>query len=576
MLLGKGATSSVYLLQRNDSKCALKTNPNQREVEFLKKMNHSNIIQFLNVHPQGILLEACIGDLQHVFDSHIDVTFMIDLWIYQLLDALSYLQKSNIIHRDVKLANILLNDQYDIKLNDFGLAMNTHERKELAGTPNYLSPELLKRQAPCHKSDVYAAGVCCFALLTGTLPFEGGTAKQTLTNIVKQTWQPNLLPLSYKHLVSSMMNPNPQSRISANECLSGDHFFTLFTPLETIFITPFSKILADNKLAVLKTGDIILQHPGCAVHINGSVTLLHPNVISSFFDDSSKCLEFDANALFEVFSQGTTMSTTQLSIPAKQGLRIALDTANKLYKRFHSVMIQGLSFRELLDDFIPDTTIIKDSPWRAVLWKNDDFHFRCYDVIVRFIRSSEVIEIYEPLSPESSFLNVLPTAPISGISPFLFHCTRKCSVRGIPNEFKLLINLAQAALKKCLHSRTPCFPNYTSLVKMNSFETNAPSMPFNVPIYHPSSEFVKDIGWLIQIPGDKGNMTVELLAITGERVRIVDDHVFTFNLINREEGNGLSRNLNGLQQLGPQKQGCKVYKKSEIPEHVKWFIQRFR
>ena len=568
MLLGKGSSSSVYLLKKQDSKCALKTNPNEREVAFLRKLSHPNIVEMLNTHPQGILLEACVGDLQHVMDSHVNFNYMVDLWLFQLLDALKYLETNSIIHRDIKLANILLNDDYNLKLNDFGLAMTSNERKDLAGTPNYLAPELLKRQQPSYKSDIYAAGVCVYALLSGKLPFEGGTAKQTLTNIVKQKWDTNVIPLTHKHLVSSMMSLSASNRQSASELLASDHFFNLFTPLETMFITPFTKELQDRKFAVLKTGDIIINNPSCAVHTNGSVTLLQPSISLSFFDAHQNCLNFDAKALMDVFTNGKTELTTQLSMESKLGLRLAMDAASKLYKRYHSIMIQGISFTELLPNFKPDAFIIKNSPWRAVLWKNDDFHFRCYDVVVRFVRSSEIIEIYEPCTQDSSFLNVLPTQPNTLQSPFIFQRIAQCSTRGIPNEYKLLINLAQAALKKCLQNRAPSLPIYQSYTKLATDDLDMPN-------YHPSSEFVNNIGWLIQIPGEKGQMTVELLSLTGERVRIVDDFVFTWHLVQNKEDT-LTKNFNGLKQLGPQREGCIAYKKSEIPDFVKWHIQKFR
>eukprot|EP00835_Amoeboradix_gromovi_P003485 NODE_232_length_13679_cov_0.197349.p2 type:complete len:555 gc:universal NODE_232_length_13679_cov_0.197349:2218-554(-) len=554
MLLGKGSSSSVYLLSKNNSKCALKTNPSKREVQFLRTMSHPNIIQFLNTHPQGILLEACIGDLQHIFDSHNNMSFMFDLWIYQLCNALSYLQSIGIIHRDVKLANILLNEQYDVKLNDFGLAVNTNETVELSGTPNYLAPELLlNREAPSHKSDVFAAGVCCFALLTGTLPFEGGTAKKTMTNIIQLKWQPNLIPLPYKKFVSNMMKSDPHCRSNASDLLSGTYFFNLFNPLETLFISPFVKSLQNNKIAVLKTGDILIQQPSCAVHVNGSVTLLPTQIVDEFFDSESKCLDFDANALYEVFSNYSTFCTTQLPIKAKMALRIALDASNKLVKRFHSIMIQGNSFDELCE-FKVDSYIKVDSSWRAALWKNDDFHFRSADRIIRFVRSSEVIEIYEPISDSIS-------------NAFIYQLIHKCSVRGIPNEYKSLITLAQSALKKCLLHNTSSKSNYQSY---KSIEHDV-----DLPIYHPSSEYVDNVGWLIQIPGDKGNMTVELLSVKGERVRIVDDFVFTWNLYNIENS-PMTKNLEGILQLGPQRLGYNAYLKSEIPDYVKWFIQKFR
>ena len=178
------------------------------------------------------------------------------------------------------------------------------------------------------------------------------------------------------------------------------------------------------------------------------------------------------------------------------------------------------------------------------MWKNDDFHFRSTNVFIRFVRTSEIIEIYN--------------SKVERIA--------QCSVRGIPVQYKQLVSLAQAALKKCLLARTPQLPNYSSILHLNEHM---------MPVYHPSSEYVDGAGWLIQIPGEHGQMTVELLSNKGERVRIVDKYVFTWNLDGIEQ-QSLPKNLSGLKDLGPQRTGYKAYLKNEIPDYVKWFIQRFR
>ncbi|KAJ3226639.1 Serine/threonine-protein kinase plk4 [Clydaea vesicula] len=90
-----------------------------------------------------------------------------------LIDGLLYLHSKNIIHRDLKLSNLLLTKNH-LKIADFGLAvkLSQQEQKTLCGTPNYISPEIVKRQPYGLASDAWSLGCMIVTLLTGSPPFE--------------------------------------------------------------------------------------------------------------------------------------------------------------------------------------------------------------------------------------------------------------------------------------------------------------------------------------------------------------------------------------------------------------------
>lgn len=94
---------------------------------------------------------------------------------------MDYLHKNKILHRDLKLGNILLNDDDTIKICDFGLAVQLEdleeERETLCGTPNYISPEILNRTPYSFKIDYWAFGCILFALITGQPPFESRSVR---------------------------------------------------------------------------------------------------------------------------------------------------------------------------------------------------------------------------------------------------------------------------------------------------------------------------------------------------------------------------------------------------------------
>ena len=97
--------------------------------------------------------------------------------VRQLLDGISYAHTHGVVHRDIKPSNILVNEDGRIKLTDFGIAhldtSSLTQVGEIMGSPGYMSPEQFTGDAPDEKSDLYAAGVIAYELLTGSKPFTG-------------------------------------------------------------------------------------------------------------------------------------------------------------------------------------------------------------------------------------------------------------------------------------------------------------------------------------------------------------------------------------------------------------------
>ena len=95
----------------------------------------------------------------------------------QLCQGINYCHNKNIVHRDIKLENILLDDESNVKVIDFGFSICIPPEKSLTifcGTPSYMSPEIVsKLQYKGCPSDVWALGVVLYALLCGRFPFRG-------------------------------------------------------------------------------------------------------------------------------------------------------------------------------------------------------------------------------------------------------------------------------------------------------------------------------------------------------------------------------------------------------------------
>ena len=106
----------------------------------------------------------------------------------QISNALEYLHKTRVIHRDLKLGNLFLNDQMEIKLGDFGLAtkldFDGERKRTICGTPNYIAPEVLEgKNGHSYEVDIWSLGVIIYTLIIGKPPFETSNVKSTYEKI---------------------------------------------------------------------------------------------------------------------------------------------------------------------------------------------------------------------------------------------------------------------------------------------------------------------------------------------------------------------------------------------------------
>ncbi|NEQ84511.1 MAG: protein kinase, partial [Moorea sp. SIO2I5] len=122
-------------------------------------------------------------------------TTEVTTFLTQIADALVHAHANNVIHRDIKLSNILVTGDHQNRrfvLVDFGIsrmAEGIQTIKRVAGTYHYMAPEQL-RGRPCEQSDLWALGVCAYSLLTGIKPFEGDTEQDLSKKILLSIPQP--------------------------------------------------------------------------------------------------------------------------------------------------------------------------------------------------------------------------------------------------------------------------------------------------------------------------------------------------------------------------------------------------
>ena len=141
-------------------------------------------------------------------------------YCFELLLAIEYLHKRNIIHRDIKLSNILLSEKMEVRLCDFGLAIENgiEGQKNICGTPNYIAPELLNRKNGLNYSfeiDIWAFGVMLYTLYYHKTPFEQeikGRTKYNIQNVVYSFPKEVSISKEAKDLINCILVKDPSKR----------------------------------------------------------------------------------------------------------------------------------------------------------------------------------------------------------------------------------------------------------------------------------------------------------------------------------------------------------------------------
>ena len=209
-----------------------------REIEILKRIKHKNIaglIEVINTPKQILIIQELVKGIslreyynrevrnQKGISEHKSIIYK--KIFKQIFEAMDYLHKNHVAHRDIKLENILMTKDYEIKIIDFGFGMFNPDNKLqtfFCGTPNYMPPEIaFKKPYIGQKADLWSLGVLVYKMYCADFPFKGKNEKELYKAIRKGKFtMASYTPDYIRKIILNMIEIDPNKRLTCENVLN--------------------------------------------------------------------------------------------------------------------------------------------------------------------------------------------------------------------------------------------------------------------------------------------------------------------------------------------------------------------
>lgn len=246
----------------------------KREISIMSRLGHKHIVRLFEVMATKTKIYYVIEYAKggELFAKVSKGRFSEDLsrrYFQQLISAVEYCHSRGVFHRDLKPENLLLDENWDLKVTDFGLsAVKDQIRADgllhtLCGTPAYVAPEILvKKGYDGSKVDIWSCGIILFVLNTGYLPFNDPNLMVMYRKIYQGEFKcPKWMSPDLIFLLSRLLDTNPDTRIAINEIMKNPWFKKDYKEIKTVSEDLTVKE-RDESREFLNAFDIISFSPG--------------------------------------------------------------------------------------------------------------------------------------------------------------------------------------------------------------------------------------------------------------------------------------------------------------------------
>ncbi|CAK4692980.1 unnamed protein product [Aphanomyces euteiches] len=246
------------------------------EIRIHKMLLHPRVVEFKHYFEDEsncyMLLELCTHQsLSDLLRRRKRLTeHEVRYYIKQLVEGIAYLHSKCVIHRDLKLGNLFLSSDMQLKIGDFGLASLLDSREEkrrtMCGTPNYIAPEILNghhNNGHSFEVDIWSTGVVMYTLLVGKPPFETKDVKNTykLIRAIEYTFPSDVsISASAKSLIMDFLQKDPLRRptiasIQAHPFLTNEPILQSLPDSAMFVAPPITHHMTSQKRSPLATLD---------------------------------------------------------------------------------------------------------------------------------------------------------------------------------------------------------------------------------------------------------------------------------------------------------------------------------
>lgn len=241
--LKDGSTIAIKIINTTRVTTEFRTKFLPREIECWEKLRHSHLVKLLHRDEIGgrvfLFMEYGAGGdmLAHVQKNGPVHEATAALWMRQIISGITYMHKLGLVHRDLKLENIIIFSPTTVKIADFGFArrIGMDLSETYCGSKSYSAPEILSGQPyNPYKADVWSMGVIAYVIVTDRMPFKDSMPNAEIVNVQKRrlySYPPQLgLSAACRHTIDGLLVFEPQNRPSISESSRMSWFVMSPTP----------------------------------------------------------------------------------------------------------------------------------------------------------------------------------------------------------------------------------------------------------------------------------------------------------------------------------------------------------